>query len=1292
MFKKCIVLTLVVLALGTCELGESFQPPSYTIVYISNGGTGQMENSHHVYGTAQNLNAIGFTRTGFSFAGWANTPSGSVVFTDTQSVSNLTQETGAIIRLYAQWNINTFTVIYNANGGSGSMEDHVFYYDEEQNLKPNTFINPYNKFIGWAKSVSGLVEFEDQKSVKNLTEEPDGIVNLYAMWEILMPAVAPVLTAGNAQIFVSWDAMPEAEFYDIFFGVDVNPPQTAGLTVNASATSASITGLVNGTNYNVWIRGRNTFGVGMISSPSIAKPIGNMSVVIISASDQKLSLSWGAVAGADEYEVYFSTTSTMPASPAQIITATTATIDDLVNGTTYFIWVRGKNFSGTSNTSTIVNGRPLGTPVAPSINPGVGQITISWAAVTGADEYEVYYGTSPTPTVFATTTTGTTTTITGLTNETTYFVRFRARNANGVSDFSPTASGMPSVFAAAPQAPAAPVVIIGNGQIGVSWQAVSGATAYEVWLATANNAILASQHGEDISVSLSTTISGLSNGTTYFIWLRAKNSSGTSGFSPYASGTPSIFTVMPIAPQTAPSVSAGNGQLSLNWQAVVGAMMYEIWLGTTNNSGLASKYGDDVYGLSAVISGLANGTNYFVWIRAKNNVGTSGFSPAGSGMPSILAVPPDAPAAPAVVIGSEQISINWQAVTGATAYEVWLATVNNSASALQHGADISESLFTTISGLNNGTTYFIWLRAKNSTGTSGFSPSANGRPIADAIAPVLTTGNTQIAVNWTTIAGADQYELFVGTGVNPPQIASQTINAPSTSATITSLVNGTSYNVWIRGSNSSGTGSMSSAAAAIPIGNMGVVSLNAGNNQLSLSWAPVAGADEYEVYYSTTNSIPSNPSQIVFEPAATISGLVNGTTYFVWVRGRNANGVSNTSTVVSGRPLGTPGAPTLTSGLNQLTVTWAAVAGADEYEVYYGIGTATTLATTTAGTTATITGLIAGTTYHVRLRAKNTNGISNFGPTASGMPSETLTPGLWRGSELIGNQNLASALTWISANAVTGDEFIIVLGADETISPATLGYSGRTVGIILQGFGSERTVTLGSNGSMFTVNAGVSLTLDENITLVGRSANNASLVRVNQDATLVMNDGARVTGNTASLGGGISIGSNATFSMYGGEIINNTSTSGGGIHSSNGNLIIHGGNIDGNTANSGGGIVQNGGNFIMYGGKIRGNTATNSVGGGVIVMNIGTFTMHGGIVSGNIANSDGGGVYVNSGSGAIFRKTPINGEQNSGIIYGAEAVGYDDKGLPLRNTGLGSAVNDYAWTNPRLRNTTAWET
>jgi uncharacterized repeat protein (TIGR02543 family) len=213
------------------------------------------------------------------------------------------------------------------------------------------------------------------------------------------------------------------------------------------------------------------------------------------------------------------------------------------------------------------------------------------------------------------------------------------------------------------------------------------------------------------------------------------------------------------------------------------------------------------------------------------------------------------------------------------------------------------------------------------------------------------------------------------------------------------------------------------------------------------------------------------------------------------------------------------------------------------------------------------------------------------------------------------NLSLAVSLAWITSNAVEGGAYTITLSEDETVSPQALSYSGKTVSITLSGGTSERKVSLSSNGALFAVGSGVTLTMDNNVTLQGRSDNTNSLVQVNSGGALVMNSGSKISGNTS---GGVFV--------YGGA------------------FTMHGGTISDNTAGRGGGVFMYGGAFTMTAGTISGNTASFS-GGGVYMDDRGTFTMNGGEISGNTTASYGGGVYVDSGT---FTKS-------GGIIYGSNA-------------------------------------
>ena len=156
----------------------------YTVAFNANGGTGSMGNQSFMYNVEQILFGSIFTRTYYAFEGWATSPDGPKVYNDEQPVSNLTDTPGATVTLYAKWIPTSFpyTVAFNANGGTGTMNNQSFMYNVAQNLNGNVFSRTYYEFEGWATSPDGPKVYNDGQSVINLTQTPNATVTLYAKW------------------------------------------------------------------------------------------------------------------------------------------------------------------------------------------------------------------------------------------------------------------------------------------------------------------------------------------------------------------------------------------------------------------------------------------------------------------------------------------------------------------------------------------------------------------------------------------------------------------------------------------------------------------------------------------------------------------------------------------------------------------------------------------------------------------------------------------------------------------------------------------------------------------------------------------------------------------------------------------------------------------------------------------------------------------------------------------------------------------------------------------------------
>ena len=85
---------------------------------------------------------------------------------------------------------NTFTVVFNANGGEGTMSSMTYTYDVTQALNANGFTMENNNFTGWNTKADGSGDaFTDGQIIGNLTAEDGAAITLYAQWsEVPGPA------------------------------------------------------------------------------------------------------------------------------------------------------------------------------------------------------------------------------------------------------------------------------------------------------------------------------------------------------------------------------------------------------------------------------------------------------------------------------------------------------------------------------------------------------------------------------------------------------------------------------------------------------------------------------------------------------------------------------------------------------------------------------------------------------------------------------------------------------------------------------------------------------------------------------------------------------------------------------------------------------------------------------------------------------------------------------------------------------------------------------------------------
>jgi len=264
-----------------------------------------------------------------------------------------------------------------------------------------------------------------------------------------------------------------------------------------------------------------------------------------------------------------------------------------------------------------------------------------------------------------------------------------------------------------------------------------------------------------------------------------------------------------------------------------------------------------------------------------------------------------------------------------------------------------------------------------------------------------TPGAGTIALTWTASNRAQSYNVYQGTSAGGEASTPVQSGITGTSVTISGLTNGQAYFYKVAAVNGGGTSALSNEASAtvLPSTPTGLAA-TPGNGTITLSWAASAGASTYSIFQGATSGHESaQPARTgVSTNRATLTGLINGNTYFFYVIATNAGGSSAASNQASATVLpSTPGSLAAAAGNATVTLTWTASTGAASYSVYEGTRSggegAVPIQTNVTGTSTTVSGLSNNQSYFFTVAAVNKGGISAMSNEASATPSAPNTSG-----------------------------------------------------------------------------------------------------------------------------------------------------------------------------------------------------------------------------------------------------------------------------------------------------------
>lgn len=171
--------------IGNKTLTSRWEPIHYTVKYDANGGTGTMASQDitytDIYDNMTNTTKCQYTKNGYLFDGWyasrmyngklqylyassssgrgewydeGHQPSGYSLYkySNGEKTGHVTTIDKDVITFHAQWKPITWTVKYDANGGSGTMADTTHKYMVSVQLNKNTFVRNGYTFNGWVVS------------------------------------------------------------------------------------------------------------------------------------------------------------------------------------------------------------------------------------------------------------------------------------------------------------------------------------------------------------------------------------------------------------------------------------------------------------------------------------------------------------------------------------------------------------------------------------------------------------------------------------------------------------------------------------------------------------------------------------------------------------------------------------------------------------------------------------------------------------------------------------------------------------------------------------------------------------------------------------------------------------------------------------------------------------------------------------------------------------------------------------------------------------------------------------
>lgn len=267
--------------------------PSYKVTFNANGGSGAPATQTKWYGETLKLSSTKPTRTGYTFKGWGT----SATTTTVSYAAGANYTSNAADTLYAIWTENTYTVTFNANGGSGGPTSQTKYHTKNLTLSTSKPTRTNYNFLGWATSSTAT----SAEYTSGGTFTTNANTTLYAVWELAY--IAPTITNVSVDRSNSSGTLSdEGRYAKVTFHWQLDTANSGGLksiTIGYKRTTA--------TSYT------NTTVTASGTSGTVSKVIGGNALsteyeydILITVTDQKGSSTWATSLPAMAYIIDFS--------------------------------------------------------------------------------------------------------------------------------------------------------------------------------------------------------------------------------------------------------------------------------------------------------------------------------------------------------------------------------------------------------------------------------------------------------------------------------------------------------------------------------------------------------------------------------------------------------------------------------------------------------------------------------------------------------------------------------------------------------------------------------------------------------------------------------------------------------------------------------------------------------------------------------------------------------------------------------------------------------------------------